>query len=834
MSAEGAFSAALALAWELLDQGRQDEAATLARRLMDRTGVAAKRSEELAQLCGALGLTEEGPVLVGRARQLKPTSAMGGLGPPEARPDAGGKDEADRLSGELVRSSPTDVESILAEAREALRRHRPDLALDRWQAALAREPRRIEARLGRVRCLRQDGRFIEAQAACDTILAELPGDRRALIERARIAEDADDPAGAEPWWLAALGPAAEDLASRLGWAACLGRQHRFAEARAVLAALAAARPQAVEIGLVRGRLALVEGDHMTAETHLAALPPSLTARLALGRVAELRHELKAALAHYGTLVAAFPVSPDAHLAFARLALQQAELKMAADSYAEARRLDANRLEAWAGLALARHELGDEAGALSLAESAAARWPREPKALLILPQILEAAARWDAAEAALLTARSALAHRAAPLLALARLTRRRQGLEVAREHAEAALAAHGRSLEVVLLATDLRLASRDLDSARELAGSLGRRLPEHHEVQKRLARLDVLDGRMEEARRRWRRVVRHSIRIEGPSDPIQRCDGKPIPEDPDELRLFIVQRNERVRLAWLLGHYRRLGVQRFFVLDNGSDDGTLEWLLDQPDDLHLFRTDASYAAAGYGLRWTHALLDRWGEGRWCLVVDADEALVYPHWEHLPLPALTRHLDAQGAEALLAPMLDMYGKEPLSRCRYAPGESLIERFPWFDGEAYAEEEVPEFPFRRLTGGPRQRCLSTGQRLAAQMEKVPLLRWSRSIRFTSSTHQLFPVKLADETGLLLHFKHLPDFVDSVRREVERGQHSMGARRYRSYLRKLTQVPDLSFHHEGSVRYQDSAQLVRLGLMRTTPALDAQATRLAGACAA
>ncbi|MGK3947027.1 hypothetical protein ABK046_52745, partial [Streptomyces caeruleatus] len=77
-----------------------------------------------------------------------------------------------------------------------------------------------------------------------------------------------------------------------------------------------------------------------------------------------------------------------------LALQQAELNMAEHAYAEARRLDPDRLEAWAGLALARHELGDEAGALSLAEAAAARWPREPKALMIRSQLLEAAARWD--------------------------------------------------------------------------------------------------------------------------------------------------------------------------------------------------------------------------------------------------------------------------------------------------------------------------------------------------------------------------------------------------------------------------------------------------------
>jgi hypothetical protein len=530
------------------------------------------------------------------------------------------------------------------------------------------------------------------------------------------------------------------------------------------------------------------------------------------------------------LATAFPRHAEVLAAHARAALLQAELAVAESSWAALLALDPDRPDAWLGLAATRAEAGEVEAGLKLVDEAAQRWPRHPAIPVERARILEETRRVQDARLTLLAARASLPHRRELLIAMTELERRRGALGEARAIAEEALAEHRHSLDVALLASDLRLATEGSEAAQALLDPLAEALPCHREVEKRLARLEAIDGRLERARRRWRRIARHNVRISGPEDEIERLDRWPIPEGQDELRAFIVERNERLRLPWLLDHYRRLGVERFFVLDNGSDDGTLDWLAQQPPDLHLFRTHASYAAAGYGLRWTHRLLDEWGEGRWCLVVDADEALVFPHVEHLSLKELTRHLDATGAEALLAPMLDMYAKESLAACRYEAGQSLIERFPWFDPEPYVEEAVPEFPFRRLTGGPRRRCFAAGGRLAAQMEKVPLVRWRRDIRYLSSTHQLFPVRLAAETGLLLHFKYLPDFADSVRREALRREHSVGARRHRRYQQQLEGAAELGLHHAGSLRYRGSRQLVRLGLMRSSAALDAHARSVAG----
>jgi Glycosyl transferase family 2 len=74
----------------------------------------------------------------------------------------------------------------------------------------------------------------------------------------------------------------------------------------------------------------------------------------------------------------------------------------------------------------------------------------------------------------------------------------------------------------------------------------------------------------------------------------RIDTRTISDIPGEVLTFMNVRNELLRLPQTLDHYRTIGVSRFFVTDNGSTEGTKEFLLTQPD-CHVFVTSQLHVA-----------------------------------------------------------------------------------------------------------------------------------------------------------------------------------------------------------------------------------------------
>lgn len=319
--------------------------------------------------------------------------------------------------------------------------------------------------------------------------------------------------------------------------------------------------------------------------------------------------------------------------------------------------------------------------------------------------------------------------------------------------------------------------------------------------------------------------------------------------------LVVTRNEALRLPCALRHLWALGVDRVLLVDNRSNDGTRE-LAAADERVHLVDAPGSYADSNFGVDWTNAVLDRYAQGHWALVVDADEQLVFPGSDRAGgLRALCRHLDAVGSEALPAILLDCFPKEPLRDLRFQSGDRLAKAAPWFEPPSPRQEPSEHFPYIQQFGGLRERLffpeadpkrparavhqklynlfwrlapLRASARFRAlapkrspNLTKVPLVKWRRGAGLVSSTHMLRPMALAPEqpTGVLLHFKFLQDFHARAEDAVARGAHYDGSREYRRYLEALRRDPAFSLHSSRSVRYEGPDQLAALGLMRDTP---------------
>jgi hypothetical protein len=279
-----------------------------------------------------------------------------------------------------------------------------------------------------------------------------------------------------------------------------------------------------------------------------------------------------------------------------------------------------------------------------------------------------------------------------------------------------------------------------------------------------------------------------------------------PVSPEAVRLFATVRDERIRLPWFLSYYRAMGVERFFVVDNGSADGTTELLAEQ-DDVDLFHTHESYAASRCGITWLNGLLDRYALDHWSLVVDADELFVYPSCETLPLEGLLAYLDGKGYDAMTATLVDMYSDRPIEKAGYRPGTSFLEACPFFDAEGYDFDRQNDLhPLLPRFGGARRRLFWNAGKYDFPppfLPKVPLVKWRQGFSFESGTHVLSGGRLSRESGALLHFKLLDDFGRRASTEAVRKEHFCEAREYAAYSEAMVRDQQLSAYFEGSVRY-------------------------------
>lgn len=291
---------------------------------------------------------------------------------------------------------------------------------------------------------------------------------------------------------------------------------------------------------------------------------------------------------------------------------------------------------------------------------------------------------------------------------------------------------------------------------------------------------------------------------------------------NDILLFATMRNEAARLPFFLEHYRRLGVAHFLIVDNGSDDGTTALLRDAPD-VSLWAAQGSYKASRFGMDWLTCLQWRYGHRHWTVTVDADELLIYPHWEERTLSELTKWLDEQSLPHMGALMLDLYPKGPLAAQSYRAGQDPADVLRWFDGYGYWAQLQPKMGNLWLQGGARARMFFGDRpQRAPTLNKIPLIRWDRSFVYVNSTHNALPARLnetydaagvAKPTGVLLHSKLLPDAAERARTEKARNEHFADASLYGDYYDQLADSPD--FWTEDSTEYAGWQQLVDLGLM-------------------
>ena len=312
-------------------------------------------------------------------------------------------------------------------------------------------------------------------------------------------------------------------------------------------------------------------------------------------------------------------------------------------------------------------------------------------------------------------------------------------------------------------------------------------------------------------------------------------------------------DEMYFLPAFLAHYRRLGADRFVILDDRSTDGTAEYLGRQPDVMVVgsplrYFEEVDYAPEAKArvreLRavrlWRDQLMDQFCTGQWALAVDPDEFLAIPGDD---LPAFLAGLEAEGAEAAWGVMVDMYPEKAADILVAGEGEARPVSLdgPWyFDGRSHLdpaqERESPPVPrmvypgsvarlfaeWKVLPQGTRwqrlKRRISGFRYEPSQMiHKTPIVFWKAGDFFLNCHVTSKPV---DRTRVvpMMHFKFTADLGRKIEYALATGGYNQGSRSYRLYATLIGRMRDAGggFLAPVSRRYASARDFHEAGVAR------------------
>ena len=289
---------------------------------------------------------------------------------------------------------------------------------------------------------------------------------------------------------------------------------------------------------------------------------------------------------------------------------------------------------------------------------------------------------------------------------------------------------------------------------------------------------------------------------------------------EDIVVVSVVRNEMVMLPQFLEHYRALGAKCFIFVDNGSDDGTREYLVSQPDTI-LYSAGTEYRHSHYGVSWQQAVVSNHCLGKWVLLADADEFLVYEGCESKSMEEFVADVEGSGDNGVILYMIDMYPYGDLADADFEKA-GVFDVAPYFDKEALIELRFGGGMYsnsRNFVNGLRHR-IAPGRINAYVSQKYAMFKYYPWVRLCEGVHYAANMTVENSYGFFAHFKYHSGFKSKVEIEVKRKQHYNGAEEYRKYAGMMAEssggfgLDQVSEKYAGSQSFTKLAR--RIGLER------------------
>lgn len=292
---------------------------------------------------------------------------------------------------------------------------------------------------------------------------------------------------------------------------------------------------------------------------------------------------------------------------------------------------------------------------------------------------------------------------------------------------------------------------------------------------------------------------------------------------DELVILCLVRNGRPYVRAFVDHYLAFGAKHIFFLDNGSTDGTVEFLQDR-ENVTVLQTKLPFKE--YQMSMKQYLFERFGQGRWALFADIDELFDYPYSETVDLGSFLRYLTRRSYTAVAAQMLDMFPERPISDVAAAvEDEPLKDVNELYDLSNVSTHYYWDFPIVCGTGNvlanDEIKVLRKGIQASLfggipPLTKHPLVFSDGKVKpMDGSSHAVSHAHVADITCVLFHYKFLDSLYEQIRRAVREENYMKDSRKHKKRLEVLEQNGTLHIKRDTSRKLDSVDELVENGFL-------------------
>ena len=286
-------------------------------------------------------------------------------------------------------------------------------------------------------------------------------------------------------------------------------------------------------------------------------------------------------------------------------------------------------------------------------------------------------------------------------------------------------------------------------------------------------------------------------------------------DADTPILICAVKNDLHRVKMQVNHHKNLGINKMVYIDNMSDDGTLEWLVEEGID--VYQVDDKFSSTAKN-SWFRQITDIYGYNRWYLILDSDELFVYPGMEDHKINKLIDFANEANIDIFQTFMIDMYSKDELiggkSDTISLDAYDIKKENNYFDTQTYFIEQGYEGD--RILGGPRYRMFSDDtETFTPLLTKNPLIYLKKETFF--SVHHSIPYYKNFNHPIIsgiLHYKFLPTDNKKYKKIVEEGNYAGGSIEYKRYLEVIENNEKLSFYYEKSKELTHSLDLLEINI--------------------